>query len=199
LTKIRKTNKRYLNVGCGKNTHPSFINLDFWWHPGVDLCWDVTKGIPLARNSITGIFTEHCLEHLTFSECVTLMKEFYKILEPYGVVRIVVPDGELYLDLYQKAKRGLSVSFPYIDEVGARDFDEDSKYGFTPMMAVNRIFREYGHLFIYDQMTLENLLKNTGFREIQRVQFIKGRKKELLIDSELRKPQSLYIEGSAYK
>jgi hypothetical protein len=28
---------KYLDVGCGPNTHEAFINLDYLWYPKVDV------------------------------------------------------------------------------------------------------------------------------------------------------------------
>jgi predicted SAM-dependent methyltransferase len=196
MNKLDTNTKTYLNVGCGPNIHPKFINLDYYWRPNMEICWDITKRLPFSSNDIKGIFSEHCLEHITYSQCFSVLKEFHRILTSNGVIRIIVPDGELYLDLYQKEKLGESVDFPYIGEVGKKHLEEDSRLGFTPMMAVNRIFRGYGHLFAYDGKTLEAMLKQAGFINICKEGFMKGRDMNLLIDSEERRPQSLYIEGT---
>ena len=47
---------QYLDIGCGPNPSPDFINLDYLWRPGVDLCWDVAHELPLAGDSLAGIF-----------------------------------------------------------------------------------------------------------------------------------------------
>lgn len=176
--------KPYLNVGCGANFHAAFVNLDYDWRPGLDLCWDLRRGVPLPHGSLRGIFTEHCLEHVTFDDCKAALKEFRRLLQPGGTARIIVPDGELYMELYARAKAGEPVTFPY------------SPPG-TPMMAVNRVFREYGHLFIYDAKTLGMLLQEAGFRSFERTEFLKGRDPTLLIDSPGRAVESLYVEGYA--
>lgn len=196
LKRLEKNTKYYLNVGCGSNIHPQFVNLDHHWRPHMDICWDLTKGLPFPSNYIKGIFSEHCLEHITFSQCFSVLQEFQRILVQNGIIRIIVPDAELYLDLYQKEKLGEFVEFPYIGDVGKRDLEEDSRLGFTSMMAVNRIFRGYGHLFAYDAKTLEVMLKQAGFININKEDFMKGRDKNLLIDDEERRPHSLYIEGT---
>lgn len=192
LNQLKNTPKYYLNVGCGENVHQGFINLDYKWRPNMQLCWDITKGLPIPANSIKGIFSEHCLEHIVYSQCCSVLKEFYRILRPSGVVRIIVPDAELYLDLYQKDKQGESVEFPYVSK-------QDLQNGFTPIMAVNRVFRDHGHLFAYDARTIEVMLDKIGFDDIRKESFMNGRDSNLLIDSEKRNIESLYIEAIAKK
>jgi predicted SAM-dependent methyltransferase len=189
LNKLKNDGKRYLNVACGDNVHPDFINLDYQWRPGIELCWDITKCIPFPTRSIKGIFIEHCLEHLTYAQCCGVLKDFRRVLQPGGVVRIVVPDAELYLDLYQNYKKGEFVEFPYVSQ-------QDLQNGITPMMAVNRVFCDHGHLFAYDAKTLEMMLRNAGFADICKEGFRTGRDENLMIDSEERKIESLYIEAA---
>ncbi len=177
-------NKTLLNVGCGPFPKKDFINLDYFWHPGIDVCWDIArKPYPLKDQSLEGIFTEHCLEHIPFDKCVANISEFYRLLKPGGVCRIVVPDGELYSDLYQKKKLDNSVILPYGENEP------------TGMISINRIFRIHGHLFIYDFYTLQMLMKNAGFKTITKESFGKGADKRLLIDQSDRAIESLYIEG----
>lgn len=185
-----------LNVGCGTNIRPGFINLDIEWRPGIDVCWDIRRKLPLKDGTFHGIYTEHCLEHVTYWDCAHALKEFFRILAPGGALRIVVPDGGLYLDLYCRSKLDNTVEFPYVGEKGLLDMEEDGRIRFTSMMAVNRIFRGYGHMFAYDFETLASMLEYYGFKDINRTEYNKGRHNILLIDSELRAPQSLYIEAS---
>jgi predicted SAM-dependent methyltransferase len=189
MKKVQKLNLSYLNIGCGESEHKDFINLDYQWRPNVHICWDITRGLPFDSGSIKGIFIEHCLEHISFSQCQSVLKELYRILKPNGTVRIIAPDAELYFDLYQKERNGETVSFPYVGE-------EDIRKGFTPMMAVNRIFRNHGHQYAYDARTFEMLLRNAGFGSIRRVAFMEGTDKTLLVDSEFRRIESLYIEAT---
>ena len=105
-----------------------------------------------------------------------------------------MPDGGLYLDRYHAWKTGDRTPFPYVDPQGQRDLEEDSRYGFTPMMAVNRIFRGYEHRCAWDFETFERLLDHVGFTVIKKVSFRQGSDPVLLIDSETRQPQSLYVE-----
>lgn len=177
----------YCNVGCGLNILPDFLNINYQWVPGVDLCWDITKGLPFANESVEGIFIEHCLEHFSINESEKLLWELHRILKKRRIIRVVVPDGELYANLYVRSKSDKSVRFPYSK-------DSDDK---TPMFYLNAAFSEYGHQFTYDEETLSKLLLMAGFTEIRRESFMKGRDKKLLIDQEHRKCESLYMEAIA--
>ena len=188
LSKASYRDKELINIGCGSNIDKKFFNVDYQWRPGLDLCWDITKGIPLESGLFKGAYTEHCLEHISFSEAKDVLKEINRLLVPKGVLRIIVPDAELYLDLYQRHKLGELVSFPYVTE-------EDLERGFSPIMSVNRVFREHGHLYAYDFDCLSLMLKESGFVDIRKEHYKVGRAKDLLIDSESRKIESLYIEA----
>ncbi|HEY8154704.1 MAG TPA: methyltransferase domain-containing protein [Myxococcota bacterium] len=185
----------YVNIGCGSNFRPGFINVDYEWRPGIHLCWDLRRKLPLPDASAEGIFTEHCLEHLTVDACAEALRDLHRILAPGGVLRVIIPDGGLYIESYLRHRRGEPVEFPYVDAEGRADFLRDSHYGFTPMMAVNRIFRGYGHLFAYDHDTIRNLLVHAGFASVEPSSFRRGRLEALLIDSEVRAPQSLFVEA----
>jgi len=183
--------KKYLNVGCGPYPKPTCINLDYGWHPEIDICWDITKGLPLDDHSVTGIFTEHVLEHISFSSCDYVLGEFRRILKPGGVLRIVVPDGELYLSRYTELMQLLTNEpLPYSSG--------DSYEGlYSPMMSVNRIFRAHGHQFIYDFQTFDLLLHKNGFTEVQKAEYNHGRNPDLLFDQKSRSVESLYVEAIA--
>lgn len=90
----------YLDIGCGTNTHTDFCNLDYGWHPGIDVCWDITRGLPFPDHYVRGVFTEHCLEHFSLNTGLAILGEIHRIMRPRAVLRIVVPDGELYLRSY---------------------------------------------------------------------------------------------------
>ena len=63
-------------------------------------------------------------------------------------------------------------------------------------MRVNRIFREHGHLFIYDFDTMRQLMERNGFVSIKKETYRSGRLPALLRDTEHRAHESLYVEAS---
>jgi predicted SAM-dependent methyltransferase len=182
----RYEGRQFLNIGCGPNHKSNFINLDYWWQPTIDICCDLRGGIPLPSATLQGVFTEHCLEHISYDDCQAVLREIRRVLKPGGTARIVVPDAQIFLDLYQKAQQGQPVTFPFEDE-----YQRD-----TPMLHVNRIFRDHGHLFAYDFETMKLQLERAGFTDVKKCGFRSGSRPDLLIDSEYRQPESMYVEGT---
>ena len=196
LARPRVRDCAYLDIGCGPNTHGHLINLDFLWHPGVDVCWDIRRGLPFADGSLRGVFSEHCLEHFSLPPALELLREIRRVLAPGGTVRLVVPDGELYLRTYASQLGGdRSRAFPY-------QASEEKNALWTPMMSVNRIFYQdrespFGHRTIHDFPLLAALLRAGGFENITRRSFGEGRDPRLLIDTPDRRCESLYVEATA--
>jgi predicted SAM-dependent methyltransferase len=188
VTRALRSGKRLLNLGCGPKITPGFVNLDYQWRPGLDLCWDLHNGIPFPSAYLEGIYTEHCLEHLPFDLCRRTLGEAFRVLKPGGAIRVIVPDAELYVDLYQRAKSG-AVPFPYVGE------EEIAAGTVTPMMVVNGMFRGHGHLFAYDFMTMKKLLVEAGFSKVERRTYRQGDSAVLLFDSPERQVESLYVEA----
>jgi predicted SAM-dependent methyltransferase len=174
-----------IDVGCGPNMHADFYNIDYLWRPGLDLCWDVRRGLPFADAVIGGIFTEHCVEHIAFDAFLALAREFRRVLAPGGTARIIVPDGELYARTFLE-----NAPMPYAQDATIAGI-------YTPFMSINRVFYGHGHHFIYDFETMRTVLAYAGFRAIEKVSFRQGRDARLLIDSEWRAVESLYVEATA--
>ena len=190
ITRNSIKGKDYLNIGCGPHPHLDFINLDYWWNPKVEICWDVTKGIPLHDQSLRGIFTEHCFEHLPLNAMPKVLSECYRVLRPQGRIRISMPDGEVYLTRYSAIIQGkASLKLPLAETHSFQGH-------YSPILSVNRIFRDDGHLFIYDFAFLSQLLIAAGFERIQRTSFRSGEDPHLLIDREERVSTSFYVEAA---
>lgn len=194
LRRPRVLASRYLDIGCGPNTHEDFINLDFLWHPQVDVCWDIRRGLPFADGSLEGVFSEHCLEHFPLPAVMDLLREIRRVLAPRGIARLIVPDGELYLRTYVQQREGhASPHFPY---------QEDDQAGglWSPMLSVNRVFYQdrespFGHRTIFDLQLLRTVLQQCGFPHAERREFRRGTDSRLLIDTPSRQPESLYVEA----
>lgn len=184
-----------VNLGCGTTGKPNWVNVDMAGGPNVNLICDLRKRIPLADGSARGIFCEHFLEHLDYSEEVPFfISECHRILRPGGVIRIIVPDGEAYLRAYcHGGWEELARIRPLQD--GLKDYWYGNQFE-TRMELVNLVFRQgIEHKFAYDWETLENLLGKHGFLRISRCAFGQGELQELCVDKAARASESLYVEA----
>jgi predicted SAM-dependent methyltransferase len=185
-----KTEGSILDVGCGPNINSSNINLDYGWRPGVDVCCDITKGLPFFNdNYVAGIFTEHCIEHIPFDAALFVFREFYRIMKPGTYIRIIVPDFEIYLNKYILFRTTGELSMPY----ASGDARADGIY--SPAMTINRIFRAHGHQFIYDFSTMAAMLEKVGFVEVNKKRLGDGANPSLILDTPSRAIESLYVEA----
>lgn len=85
-----------LDVCGGRNPyHPGeFLNVDIVDMPKVDLIFDITKPFPISDGVIAEIFSAATLEHLRKSHVDHVLREFFRILQPGGMLRVSTPDIE---------------------------------------------------------------------------------------------------------
>lgn len=95
--------KPYLNVGCGFQHHPDWVNIDFVATGNGVIAHNLRSGLPFADSSFQVIYHSHLLEHLPKTEAEKFLKECIRVLQPQGVIRVVVPDLEAIVRLYLTA------------------------------------------------------------------------------------------------
>jgi hypothetical protein len=81
-----------LNLGCGLNKLPGFVNVDRHGEP--DEVWDLEAfPWPWPDNAAEEIHLIHVLEHLgrDSASFIRIMQELYRVAAPGGRIRIVVP------------------------------------------------------------------------------------------------------------
>lgn len=112
---------------------------------------DVRQGLPFHTGTVDRIRHSHFLEHLTFAEGLSFLRECRRVIRTDGVMRIAVPDAELLISLFKG--EGLS------------DFDEVNNgcaSVASQAMKLHSLLWE-GHKAIYDGLTLEYMLREAGF------------------------------------
>lgn len=101
---------RFINLGCGKHFHPDWINIDVSPLDNFVISHDLRKPLPFPEGSCEVVYHSHVLEHLTCSEGRRFIAECHRVLQPQGILRVVVPDLEgiarLYLQNLEGAKNG---------------------------------------------------------------------------------------------
>jgi len=171
-----------LNLGAGERPRrgSGWVNIDLT--PGADLQLDLREPFPFPNESVTEIYAEHFLEHLSLpnlddsaawdletnerrSPALSLLRECRRVLVPGGILDIVVLDAEGIVSEYIRRRHTEGVASIPPDWWGPRWCD-------TAMHRVNYMFRQgRQHLYLYDEQTLASLLKSLNFTDVRRRDF----------------------------
>src|SRR5713101_6538584 len=67
---------------------------------GIDVIWDLRRGLPFPSGSCAAILGEHVIEHIAKEDAEKLLRECHRVLQKGGVVRISTPDAGRFLRSY---------------------------------------------------------------------------------------------------
>ena len=81
-----------LNLGCGHDRRPGFINIDADRRVKPDIIHDLTQALPVANRSVDLILLQDILEHLTIQEVEILIKNCAQVLKITGQLEIRIPN-----------------------------------------------------------------------------------------------------------
>lgn len=137
-----------LHLGCGSKYIPGFIHVDAQAAAHVDIVGPVEK-LPIEDNSVSLIYACHILEHFGRYEFKAVLKEWLRVLEPGGVLRLSVPDFAACAAIYYEC--GLVDGLTGL--VGLVAGGQRNSYDF--------------HKMIFDEEFLSRELWELGFREVR--------------------------------
>lgn len=111
-----------LHLGCGTKHIDGYINIDIRYLPGVDEVNNVKFLRNYKSNTVDEIYASHVLEHFTRWEYKNVLKTWYNILKPGGVLRLAVPDFQAICEHYIENKNlSILIGMMY----GGQDYDEN--------------------------------------------------------------------------
>jgi len=88
-----------LNLGCGTDVRPGWVNLDAASLPGVDVVHDLNRmPLPFDDGAFSLIHAKDVLEHVNYVE---VLRELHRILASGGILKIQVPhftSADNYID-----------------------------------------------------------------------------------------------------
>ena len=127
---------------------------------------DIVKGLPVPDRSCKGVYASHVLEHLALDDLRTALRNTFRILEPGGIFRLVVPDLEVMAKEYVTSD----------DPVAALKFMQDSLLGETRRprgsgAVIRRWLGNSDHRWMWDYKALRAELEAAGFKNTRRAQF----------------------------
>ena len=78
-----------LHLGCGKRFIPGFIHIDVIDYPHVDHVTSIDNLSIIDDNSIELIYNCHILEHFKRREINNVLKEWFRVLKPDGILAAI--------------------------------------------------------------------------------------------------------------
>lgn len=154
---------RKLQIGTQEHTLPGWLNSDLRPIDERIMFLDAREPFPFEDRTFDYIFSEHCIEHITYSEGLSALRECYRVLKPGGCVRIATPNLSVIIGLCSSPRNEMQERYlkwyvdTYTPEFGSH----------APCFVVNNSFRLWGHQFIYDPETLASTMRTAGFTEVR--------------------------------
>lgn len=136
-----------LHLGCGSKYIEGYVHIDLIEYEHIDYISSVDNLFMFQDNSVDLIYSAHVLEHFKKSQVPNVLKEWYRVLRPGGLLRLAVPDFEKLVEVYLKYKDLKLITGPL--------------YG--------RQNYEYNiHYTTFDYFSLYNCLQDAGFKKVKR-------------------------------
>jgi predicted SAM-dependent methyltransferase len=183
---LGKTEKPKLHIGGGWRLLDGWLNTDIELIPNV-MRMDATEPFPFAENTFQYVYTEHMIEHVPYQQGSRMLQECHRVMRDGGVIRVITPNLAAILGLYKDEL------WPDQEEYlqwFCRTFVQEGRL--DAVYAINAMFRNWGHQFLYDERTLSDSMCAAGFRAVQRSALGKSPHLELQnMENEQRYPKGL--------
>ena len=136
---------------------PNWVNIDE--REPADLVLRVPP-LPYHDRSVSEIYAGHFLEHLERAEAAEFLDECWRVLEPGGLLGIMVPDTREVMRRYV-LNEPAPAEFPAGHPRDLRDLDDACE------MIIFSTVQPSRHQWAYDKFTLTRALSSAGFVNIR--------------------------------
>jgi predicted SAM-dependent methyltransferase len=158
---------RRLRIGAGPHTDDGWLCADLMPLSRDVVFMDATKAFPFPSRSFDRILCEHMIEHLYLRGARSMLAECMRVMRPGGVLRVATPDLQRLISVFEHAGAD-EESREYVTSMNSTNPDIPASDQGNPSYMLNRMVRDWGHQFLYDETTLRQLLIEEGFVDIVR-------------------------------
>jgi SAM-dependent methyltransferase len=181
------------------------------------IVWNLKRGIPFADGASDVVYHSHLLEHFDRDDALSFLVECRRVLKPGGLIRVVVPDLETWVDAYRQSASSATAGggISGHEQVIADLFGQFVQRQPTTRRAQKPLVRwlerlifgdsasvGWTHQWMYDRFTLPALLTRAGFDDVRvvnasnsRIEGWKGFGLEIDPEGREHLPGSLRIEA----
>jgi len=121
---------------------------------------NITKRTFCKNNEADNIYCSHALEHMTREGMQAALRNIYFMLKPGGCFRLVVPDLETRVKKYLQNQD----CDAFIETIGFGKKKNDRTF----KDFLRKMFGNSGHLWMYDNKSMQNYLAEAGFKNIKK-------------------------------
>lgn len=203
-----------LQLGCGPGELPAdWINLDGSWNAWfskfptlrkllkathflpaslLEMPWsadivihDLREPLPFPDDSFCAVYGTHVLEHMYLTQAKLLLRECLRVLQPGGVLRLVVPDLQAIVQEYkgEMSFADTEATLNLLKTMSRAEVLNTRLHLRAPQPpSGNLIFRFYtaltefhSHKWVYDAESLCLYFRSAGFVEVGEMQFRQSR------------------------
>ncbi len=170
---LKESPIKKLQIGAGSNILKEWLNTDIFPIYANVVFLNSTKTFPFKDLTFDYVFSEHQIEHISYSEGLHMLRECFRVLKPGGKIRISTPDLKFYIGLATQNKSPVQINYIkwVTDSYIVTGFHDAKNYipitnDYKASFVINDIFKNYEHKFIYDEETLREILEAVGFIDI---------------------------------
>ena len=136
---------------------------------------DIVKGLPVAEKSCAAVYCSHVLEHLALIDLRQALLNTYRILEPGGIFRFVLPDLEHSIKKYNNdTSHEAALHFMRGTLLGREKRNRGLGAFFSEWLGNS------GHLWMWDYKSIAHELRQAGFIEVRRA--VRGDSNDRMFD-----------------
>lgn len=146
-----------LHLCCGmRDFGKEWTHIDGFHAPHIDYLIRDLNVLPFEDNSFDLIYCSHAIGYFDREEIVPILKEWMRVLKPGGTLRLATPDFDTINYLYRTGQYELEQLLGLL--YGKWEFET----GCTSSVSRSHIYFKT----TYDFVSLQNLLRSTGFDKI---------------------------------
>lgn len=130
---------------------------------------DICRGLPTADGTVRGVYASHVLEHLSLDKFRLALNNTFKMLQPGGIFRLIVPDlaarAKRYVEQFESKAPDAAMNFMRTTDLGEED---------SPQTLIQHLRKLVGgsvHKWMWDEYSIGAELELAGFTQIRRCEF----------------------------
>lgn len=141
-----------LHLGCGKRYIDGFVHVDLDDFPHIDYRHDITELPMFEDGSVELIYCCHAFEYFDRQQVPQVLREWWRVLEPGGTLRLAVPDFDALIEVYHRTGELSKIIGPLYGRFAVAGVPGGCLY----------------HKTVYNSDDLRGMLESAGFTNVHR-------------------------------